>query len=424
MKKIALLIVIFFSFTLLTACGNSTRELGETFQFDGLEITLSEEIGFSRLRNRWSDHDGEYIFLIHATVTNISNGSNELTNWLYTVYSPAGTSLDSLSWDFRETSISEVGSIQPNATKEGYIHVLYADDGEYIIEFDNINDTIEVRFELEFNFAAVPEVQTEFALGETLEVEGVEITIDDNISWGRISSRFSDLDGEYYFFLPVTVNNVSEESVGFPWSFNIFAPNGNTLDSITFDVEEEDISRAGDILPGASLSGYLHVLFAGDGEYTIQFEDWEFDDYLHFIFDVEFDPDAVPVLQTEFTLDETFEFDDLEITISADSFMGAIESRWSDRDGDDYIVFPVTVTNIGDATNSFPWNVTIFGPSGIELDNITFDVERDDITRSGDIRAGATLEGYLHILYDGYGEYMIEFSNWDDTIQVLFDFEG
>ena len=424
MKKFTLLMLAIFSLIILSACNvDITRELGETFEFDDMEITLSENIGFARMRNRWSDHDGEYYFYIPVTVTNIGNESKELHDWLYTLYSPAGTSIDSLAWDFMGESISTVGSIQPEATKEGYFYVLHAEDGDYLIEFDSFDETIEVHFELEFDFAAVPEIQTEFTLGETLEVDGVEITIDDDISWGLIRSRFSDYDGENYFFLPVTVNNTSEDSAGFPRGFSVFAPNGNTLDSISFDVEEEDISRAGEVLPGASLEGYLHVLFVGDGEYVVEFEDWEFDDAIRVIFDVEFDPDAVPVVQTEFTLDEEFEFDDLEITISSDATMGTIDSRWSDLDGEEYFVLPVTVTNISDSTNSFPWGVTIFGPNGIELDRILSAIDADDITRSGDIRAGATLEGDLHILFNGHGEYVIEFSDFDDTIQVIFELE-
>ena len=414
--------ITIFSLAVLSACdGGGTRALGETFEFDGLEITLSEDIGFTRFRSRWSDHDGAYVFYIPVTVTNVGNGSNELNDWLFRIYSPEGQSLDSLSFEFSGTSISTIGSLQPNATKEGYIYVLYTEDGEYIITFDNFDTTIEVHFELEFDFAAVPEIQTEFALGETLEVEGIAITIANNVSWGRINSRFSDLDGEYYFFLPVTIENVSDESNGFPWSFDIFGPNGNTLDSITWDVEADDISRAGDILPGASLTGYLHALFVGDGEYVIEFTDWEFDDHLRVSFNVAFDPNAVPVIQTEFTLGEPFEFDGLEITILDDISWGEIESRWSNFDGEDYFFLPVTVTNIGTSSNSFPWNVTTFGPRGLELDSIARDVDADDITRSGDIRAGATLEGYIHILFDGDGEYVIEFSDWNDEASVIFE---
>lgn len=417
-----LLMITILTVAVLSACdGNGPRELGETFEFDGLEITLSEDIGFTRLRSRWSDHDGAYVFYIPTTVTNIGDSSNELMDWLFTIYSPDGQSLDSVSFEYSGTSISTIGSIQPNASKEGYIYVLFAEDGEYIITFDNFEETIEVHFELEFDFAAVPEIQTEFSLGETLEVEGIEITIADSISWGRINSRWSDLDGEYYFYLPVTITNVSDESNGFPWSFDIFGPNGSTLDSITWEVEADDISRAGDILPDASLTEYLHVLFAQDGEYIIEFRDWEFDDYLRVSFNVEFDPNAVPVVQTEFSLGESFVFDDLEITILDDISWGIIDSRWSNHDGEDYFYLPVTVTNIGSSSNSFPWNVTFFGSRGLEIDGIARDVDADDITRSGDIRAGATLEGYIHILFDGNGEYVIEFSDWNDEASVIFD---
>jgi len=429
LKKLISLGLVLIGIVFLTACGNNNDTnftLGDTFEFDGLEITLSEEIGFSRFRNNWSDHDGAYIFQVPVTVTNVGNSSHGLNDWFFTIYQPNGTSQTTLhSWYFDGVSISTLGNVQPNATKNGYIFVLYTENGEYIIAFDNHNERIEVSFDLEFDFDAVPVVQTEFVLGETVDVGGMDITFHDDISWGRIRSRWSDLDGEYYFVIPVTLTNNSDSAAGFPWGFTTFGPNGRELENLSWTIEADDVTRVGDILPGATTNGYLHVLFAGNGEYTLGFSDWSLDDDLNVRVNIEFDPNAVPVIQTVFALGETFIFDGLAITIEDDISWGRVANRWSNNYRVEYFFLPVTVMNVGTSNNSFPWGVTAFGPAGLELDRIAWDVANDDITRSGDIRPGATLTGYIHVIYDGDGEYVIQFSVWSelDDIEVIFEIE-
>jgi len=428
MKKIILLLTVVFSLSLLTACGDGTTEgtkgLGETFEFDGLEITLSDEIGFAIFRDRWSDRDGSYMFYIPATVTNIGNISNGLHEWSFTIFSPEDVSIDSISWEMAETSITLVGSVQPDATKTGNIYVLYSEDGEYVIEFNNGYTVIEVVFELEFDFDAVSVIQTEFSIGETIDFEGMEITILDDISWGRINSRHSAHDGAYYFYFPIILANNSGESNGFPtWSVTTFGPNGHELEHIPWEISEYDVSRAGILRDGATHESYIHFLFTGNGQYTMEFSSWEFFSNLYLFFEVEFDEFAVPIVQTEFSLGEMFEFEGLEITFEDDISWGIIDSRWSDLDGEYYFLLPVTVANISDSSTSFPWNVTTFDPNGREInDNIISLVENNDITRSGDIRTKATIESYFHILFNGSGEYVIELDSWRDniTIQVLF----
>ena len=409
--------------------------LGSTFEFNGLEITLSERIGFTRIRDRWSDSDGEYVFYIPATVTNVGEGSNGLDPWDITIFSPAGTSIDFLpSWyaQFEETNIFSVGNVQPNVTKEGNLYIYYSGNGEYIIEFEgfSIDDdsfeiiSVEIRFDLTFDFSALPEIQTEFALGDTLDIGGLEITLVDDVAWGIIQDNWSDHDGEYYFFLPVELHNASDSSQGFPWGVDIFGPDGTTVDSITWDVDADDITRSDDILPGARYRGYMHILFVGNGTYTVQFIEPEFRDELRVSIPITFDPDNAPVIyvpQTEFTFGEVMVIDDLEITFSDDLDWGTVDARWSDLHGEVVFAIPVTVTNIGDSANSFPWSTTAFGPNGLELTNPRID---DDVARSGDILPGATLNGILHVLFDGYGDYVIRISTFREEVYLLFTLVG
>jgi|GEM_PF-1516241 len=439
MKKLnTLAAIILCAMLLLAACGEGSSapeeesagelSLGKPFEYNGLEITLSRNIGFTQFRSRHSDNDGAYVFYIPTTVKNIGETANGLNMFEVTVFSPEGVSLTNASnsfeieFAFEEESIFTIGNIQPDITKEGNIYVMYDSDGEHIIMFDNHTDSVEVKFDLTFNFAAVPQTKTEFEMGEMLDVNGLEVTFINDLSWGHIRKSWSDNDGQPYFFLPVSLRNTSDEARGFPFGFDIFGPNGQALESIVWDIDEEDITRASDLLPGASAMGFLHVLYVGDGDYTLHFNDWSLLDDLSVRLPVTLGPDDLPEIQTEFALGETFVFDDLEIRIIDDAEWGVIDARWSDLNGRDVLMLPVTVTNVGDSANSLGWNVKLYGSNGIELENISFYTDDDNVLRSGDIRPGASLQGRIYILYDGDGEYVIEFSDWrEGDLQVIFN---
>jgi hypothetical protein len=279
-------------------------------------------------------------------------------------------------------------------------------------------------FETEFDINVASEMQTEFSLGETMDIDGMEITILDDISWGRINAGHSEHYGEYYFYFPIIVTNNSGESSRFPiWRVITFDPNGQELDDIHWDTNEYNISRVGNIPDCATQESYIQFLFTGNGQYTIEFLNRRFLNSAYLFFEVEFDEHAVPVIQTEFSLGEMFEFEGLEITFEDDISWGVIDTGRSDLDGEHYFFLPITVTNTSEESRRFPWNVTTFDPNGREINQrINSLVENNDITRLGGIRTGATAESYFHILFNGSGEYVIEFDSWrnDITLQVLF----
>lgn len=447
MKKIFIVFaLVLFASLFLSACngigeapdngvGAGEAALGSPFEVGDLEITLSPNIGFARFRDAFSDSDGDYIFYIPVTVTNVGDTSNGLETWGVDIFSPNGVGLMGrggsiaqfdLERVYSRTSIFAVGNIQPGGHKEGNIYVFYAQDGEYTIEFYNefAETVMSIKFMLEFNFDIVPEIITEFELGETIDVDGLEITIAEIVSWGTIRDTWSDHEGDHYFILSVSMLNASDESKRFPWGFGAFAPNGHSLPNITWFVDGEDITMADEILPGASLTGFLHLLYVGDGEYTLQISEWTLPDDLTMRIPIVLDTDALPVSQTEFSLGERFVFDDLEIVIIDDIEWATIIWPGSNLDGREVMIFPITVTNMGDSANNIGLgNVTIFGSAGIELENLGFSLLEDSVLRAGDIRPGATLNSIIHVLYDGDGEYVIEFSAWrESSVFVIFDF--
>ena len=111
------------------------------------------------------------------------------------------------------------------------------------------------------------------------------------------------------------------------------------------------------------------------------------------------------------TFGDTFEFDDLEITFYDAIEWVTVENQFSDHHGADVARVPMSITNMRDDThglNMFLFD--IFGSNGTRLDNMSAWFTSDDVSFAGDMRSGATQNTYMHILYDGDGDYYVEFS--------------
>ncbi|MDR0325221.1 MAG: hypothetical protein LBI19_03890 [Oscillospiraceae bacterium] len=134
-------------------------------------------------------------------------------------------------------------------------------------------------------------------------------------------------------------------------------------------------------------------------------------------------PEAIPELipsaehmQTtndDLTYGDTFIFDDLEITFSADYSWAVLKNQFSEYDGRDVIKIPITVKNLKDETHGLNmFYFDIFNPAGTKSDSISSYFMDDDIKWSGDMRKGATLNSFMHILYENDGDYYVEFARW------------
>lgn len=120
-------------------------------------------------------------------------------------------------------------------------------------------------------------------------------------------------------------------------------------------------------------------------------------------------------------LDESFVFDNLEITINSNYSFEIVKNRYSDYNNHPVIKLPITVKNISNATHSlnmFYYNV--YGSKGVEIKTLGsyFD---NDIDTAGNLRSNASYTKFLYFEYDGDGKYAIEFDNYSSELSVEFD---
>ena len=287
------------------------------------------------------------------------------------------------------------------------------------------------------------------SFGDTFQFSGssgrIEMTFGTNVYWGVVDNSWSDHYGATAFGIPITVRNISGATGGLnAFDFTFFGSDGLQLESVGsfFDY---DMSWANNKRAGASQTGLLYFLYNGDGEYVIEFSaGFGFGDSAEAVFDIVYGSGAgldtfniaafpastfVPLpVGDALSLGDTFEFasssGEVEISIGTDISWTVIDNTWSDYHGADVFSVPVSVSNIGSETGGLnPFDFNMFGSHGLRLAGVGSWLD-GDITWAGEMRAGATQEGYFHFLYVGDGQYAIEFAagfGFGDSVEIVFD---
>ena len=120
---------------------------GDTFFFDDLEITFYPEVEWTKVNNRYSDHNDAVVVRIPITVKNNSPETKRLNPFSYSMFGPDGLTLDRVYYYFDD--ISSAGDMRSGAEQSGYMHILYKGDGDYYIEFGYLSSDVEVRLTIE-----------------------------------------------------------------------------------------------------------------------------------------------------------------------------------------------------------------------------------------------------------------------------------
>ena len=126
---------------------NKIHKLGDTFEFDGLELTFDTNYSFVKINNRYSDHNGASVIKLGVKIKNVSSEKNSLNMFYYDLFGSQGTELDRVSSYFDE-DVDLAGDLKPTASYHKYFYLLYDGDGHYSIDFDNWRQTTTVEFDV------------------------------------------------------------------------------------------------------------------------------------------------------------------------------------------------------------------------------------------------------------------------------------
>lgn len=125
-------------------------------------------------------------------------------------------------------------------------------------------------------------------------------------------------------------------------------------------------------------------------------------------------------VQTDEEGNQSFVFDGLNIVLSSEYTFSTIDNRYSDYYESPVIIIPATITNISNETSYlYRGDVKAFGSKGTSLDNIHIYFDDGD-NAFNDLRSGATQQCNFYLLYDGDGDYYLEFRDYDFTIEIKY----
>ena len=120
---------------------------GETFKFEGFDITLGTSVSVTTVNNQFSEYNGKSVLKVPFTMTNNNNETASL-NFLYVSYFGSnGVEVDGVDAYFKD-SISFMGDIRSGSTGTFYAYIPYDGNGTYSVEFDNWSEKVTVEFDV------------------------------------------------------------------------------------------------------------------------------------------------------------------------------------------------------------------------------------------------------------------------------------
>ena len=137
---------------------------------------------------------------------------------------------------------------------------------------------IEWQFEIDDSLGLIVSVDIQlvysrritFQLGDTFQLDDLEVTFGTEIVWGQVDNQHSNEHGVEFFKVPVRVENISN-STNNSFLARQYGPDGRSLDIILVPRVDDDITFMGGLQPGAYQEGYMYFRFVGDGDYTAEF---------------------------------------------------------------------------------------------------------------------------------------------------------
>ena len=110
-----------------------------------------------------------------------------------------------------------------------------------------------------------------------VKFNGLELVIGE-YSFTEVDNRYSDQHGKTVVRIPVTIKNVSRDpQTLYAIYYKLFGTSGVESPDVGFYFSD-DVSSGGDLLQGTSYTKYFHIVYDGDGVYTIVLDNFLYDE--------------------------------------------------------------------------------------------------------------------------------------------------
>ena len=127
------------------AGGSQELGLGSTFEFDGFTFTLGDSYETTTLENQYSDLNGKTVLVIPVTVTNNNSDTKSVNLFYFKAFGPDGNELAQCYTYYMDTDLLMAGDMRSGATKDSYLHLVYTEDGDYVIELEDFKTKLEIK---------------------------------------------------------------------------------------------------------------------------------------------------------------------------------------------------------------------------------------------------------------------------------------
>src|SRR5690554_1745955 len=244
-----------------------------------------------------------------------------------------------------------------------------------------------------------------YTLGETFIFDNLEITLSSDYTFVKMQNPFDEYHGKNIFRIPITVKNLDEEINALNmFYYDVYGPNGTQIDIFNF-YSDDNIGSAGSLLKDGSYTKYMYFVYEGNGDYQFIFDNWS--SKIKVKFSVSNGPD-IDEVKTEYTLNEKFEYDGLDIIATGYSFT-VLENQYSEHYQKPVVRIEFTVKNLMDKANNLSFlDIKTFDPLGKEADDLDVYFE-DSIWTAEDLNKDSEGIVAIYFVYTSDGEYKINF---------------
>ena len=117
----------------------------KTFEFDDLDIRISNKFEIIKLENLYSIYNGRNVIKIPVTITNKSDTKHALNLFYYDIFDDLGNNIDEVAGYFDE-SLYYAEDLEPNESYTKYIYALYYNNDFYSLRIKNKEKTIFIKY--------------------------------------------------------------------------------------------------------------------------------------------------------------------------------------------------------------------------------------------------------------------------------------